>query len=251
MRLLLVTVAGCSTRFSRSLGREVIKCLYNEGDKSTSLLYRLLRQPVEFDKIIIVGGYRYNKLKTVIMEWFSDIIDRISVIENPYYAEYGSGYSLYIGLKEAVKYDFDEIVFAEGDLFLDSVSFTSVVNSKKSVITTNSEAILAKKAVAFYTDVRGIVHYIYDTSHNALVINEPFLGIYNSGQTWKFNNQLVVRNIFENMSEDSWKGTNLVFVENYFQALSGKEYEIINFNDWVNCNTVEDYRKTLRKENNE
>lgn len=243
MKILIITVAGMSTRFSRSVGKEVIKCLYHEDNFSGSLLYRMLHLNAEFDKYIIVGGYRYDELEAAVKENFPELSDRIIMTENKAFEEYGSGYSLYCGIMEAVKYSPDEIVFAEGDLFVDEASFIKVVSSDKSVLTYNSDPITAAKAVAMYIDAEGAVRYIYDTGHSALEIKEPFLAVYNSGQIWKFSSLRILRETLSSMSAEDWTGTNLVMIENYFRRLSANEYEMIGFDRWINCNTVQDFRK--------
>ena len=55
MKVLIITVAGMSTRFSRSVGKPVIKCLYHNKSLKDSLLYILLERSREFDYFIIVG----------------------------------------------------------------------------------------------------------------------------------------------------------------------------------------------------
>ena len=95
MKILIVTVAGMSTRFSRSLGYGCLKCLYFRNDIRESLLYRLLHQPVSFDRYIIVGGYKFGELKEMVGREFSDMADRTALVENPFYAKYGSGYRLF------------------------------------------------------------------------------------------------------------------------------------------------------------
>lgn len=241
MKIMIITVAGMSTRFSKSVGKEVIKCLYYENSFSESLLYRIIHQPVDFDKYIIVGGYRYNELESAIKKEFSEMWDSIVMIKNECYKKYGSGYSLYCGMKEALKYDFDELVFAEGDLYIDEFSFTKIANSDKSVISYNTDPISAVKSVVMYLDINRSVKYIYDTNHCAFEIKEPFLAIYNSGQIWKFNNYKLLKNIISSMSEDEWQGTNLIVIEKYFGNLLEGEYEMIGFQKWINCNTVSDF----------
>ena len=103
MKVLIITVAGMSTRFSRSVGKPVIKCLYHNKSLKDSLLYILLERSREFDYFIIVGGYRYKELCETIRASFKKFSDRILLIENPYYSTYGSGYSLYLGLQKALK----------------------------------------------------------------------------------------------------------------------------------------------------
>lgn len=243
MKILIVTVAGMSTRFSKSVGREVIKCIYNEKHFTDSLIARLINQPCQYDKYIIVGGYRYKELVASLKDNFTDIADKIEFIENPFYEDYGSGYSLYYGIKHALELNFDQLVFAEGDLFVDTEAYQKVWQSQYNVITCNNEPITADKAVAYYYSLDNKVHYIYDTGHNSLSIDEPFLSIYNSGQIWKFTNYKAVRETYDSMEESLWQGTNLVFIEKYFNSISPKDTEIIKFSTWINCNTVEDYRK--------
>lgn len=245
MRVLIVTVAGMSSRFSESIGEECLKCIYYTNTIEESLLYRLLYQPVEFDRYIIVGGYKFEKLQAVLNDKFRDKLDKIELVFNPQFSKYGSGYSLYCGLAAALEYKPDEIVFAEGDLFVDEASYRKVCLSSKSVITCNREAILANRAVAFYFDLNNIPHYIYDTGHSALVIAEPFLAVYNSGQIWKFSDSAVLKEVYKSLSDEEWKGTNLVLVEKYFNRLPCEEYEIIALEKWINCNTISDFRKTL------
>lgn len=242
MRILVVTVAGCSSRFSRSLGREQLKCIYYQNDISESLLYRMLHYRVSFDRYVIVGGFHFEELKEVLKKHFSDMMDRIILVENEKYQEYGSGYSLYLGLDAVKDLDFAEIVFAEGDLFVDEKSFQQVCASDRSVITCSPEAIYANKAVAFYYDMQYNIHYIFDTNHNALEIKEPFLGIFNSGQIWKFCRADGFAECFREMEPEDWQGTNLVFVQKFFARLAKEQYEIVTFQQWINCNTVQDLR---------
>lgn len=243
MRILILTVAGMSTRFSESLGKPCIKCVYYESDFSQSLLYRALHQNVDFDKYIIVGGYMFDDLKNIINEHFYvEFGDKIVLVNNEKYAEYGSGYSLYMGLNSAVESDFDEIVFAEGDLYFDRKTFENVCYSKKSVITCNSEPISADRSVAFFFDTDEQIHYIYDTAHNSLEIKVPFLSIHNSGQIWKFADQNKLIEVYKSIATDDWKKTNLVFVEKYFQSIGREDHELIRFREWINCNTVSDFR---------
>ncbi|MCI8984450.1 MAG: licC domain protein [Lachnospiraceae bacterium] len=243
-RLLIITVAGISERFSQSLGKKHLKCIYYYNHFNESLLYHMLHQNIDFDKYIIVGGFMYKELESIIKLYFTDYIDKIILTKNEKYREYGSGYSLYMGLQKALEFDFDEIVFAEGDLFVDTDSFHKVIESDKNVITCNQEPILANKAVAFYYDEHYGIHYIYDTGHYSFQIREPFLGIFNSGQIWKFNQPSRVRNVYNELNYE-WKGTNLLFIQKYFQGLSQNDYDIIQFKQWINCNTIADFNRIV------
>jgi len=213
----------------------------------------MLHNPVDFDKYIIVGGYRYEELQKVIEEAFAEYRDRIVLVHNEKYAEYGSGYSLYKGLEAVMAFAFDEIVFAEGDLFVDSESFVDICESSRDVVTSNQEPIFAYRSVVFYLDAQGCIHYVYSTEHDMLMINEPFAAVFNSGQIWKFKQPELLKAVYGNMKEDDWKGTNLVFVQNYFQTIQRNEYQIIPFKKWINCNTIndfDDYRHSIGEENN-
>lgn len=242
MKVLIVTVAGLSSRFGESLGRPCLKCLYHGQDSKDSVLHRLI-QMYDFDRYIIVGGYRYEELEMTVEEEFGDMRDKILMVENVKYAEYGSGYSLYLGIEEALKLDFSEIVFAEGDLLVDRKTFEEVCEAPTDVLTVNRDPILADKAVACYVNLKNKIHYIYDTNHNYLEIDEPFKAIYNSGQIWKFAQPELLRKVAASMKEDDWKGTNLVPVQTYFTESEKTEVKV--FRKWVNCNTVQDYENGI------
>lgn len=239
LKILLITVAGMSTRFSESIGKECLKCIYYKNDFTESILHRLMVQTSGFDKYIIVGGYKFEELEQTINLCFHDIKDKIILVNNGYYNCYGSGYSLYLGLKKAVEFNFRELVFAEGDLFLDNESFMEIYKSNRDVITCNLEPISADKAVAFYYDINHHIHYIYDTNHECFHINEPFLGIFNSGQVWKFVQIEKLKCLVASLEEDIWKGTNLDFIQKYFE--NSDDYKIVRFKKWINCNTITDF----------
>lgn len=243
VKILLLTVAGMSSRFSESIGQSCLKCIYYEKSPEESLLYRMLYQNPDFDRIVIVGGFRFDELTAFVHEHLSALESKITLVYNENYADFGSGYSLYRGLQEVVDTEFSEVLFAEGDLYVDHSSFSRVYESPHSVVTYNRDSILANKAVAFYFDLQHGIHYIYDTSHSALEINEPFLSIFNSGQIWKFAHPEHMRQVYSEISESQWQGTNLVFIQKYFESLSETDYEMVPFLTWLNCNTVLDFRK--------
>lgn len=243
VKILLVTVAGMSSRFSESLGYHCLKCIYYEKSPEESLLYRMLHQNTDFERIILVGGYLFEELSAFVHRYLSELESKITLVYNENYANFGSGYSLFCGLREIADTECSEVLFAEGDLYVDSFSFSRIYESPHSVVTYNHDAILADKAVAFYFDLQHGIHYIYDTSHSALEIDEPFLSIFNSGQIWKFANPGHLRQVYSEISESEWQGTNLVFIQKYFESLSEPDYVMIPFQSWLNCNTVTDFKK--------
>ncbi len=247
MRVFLTTVAGSATRFSESVGKPTVKCIFNREDPKKTLLNHMLTQASDYDVFVVVGGFLINELDEYINSVMpKEYRDKIILVNNEKYKEYGSGWSLYLGVKAVLdKFgtDFDEILFAEGDLFVDDASFGTVASSGESVITINSEAIKANKAVALYYDLNNVPHYIYDTAHGQLVINEPFTSIYNSGQIWKFADSSVLSRVMTDLPVDKHEGTNLVLINEYFRrlALSGKTIDIIQMKTWINCNTINDF----------
>lgn len=247
MRIFLTTVAGSATRFSESVGKPTVKCIYNREDPKKTLLNHMLTQAKDYDVFVVVGGFLISELEDYINNVLSDEFrEKVLLVDNKFYKEYGSGWSLYLGIKAVIdKYgtDFDELLFAEGDLFVDDESFKSVSDSSDSVITVNSEAIRAKKAVALYYDLNGVPHYIYDTSHGQLAIDEPFTAIYNSGQIWKFTDSELLSRVMDQIPEEGHQGTNLVLINEYFQTLAknGKNINVIPMKTWINCNTINDF----------
>ena len=247
MKVFLTTVAGSASRFSESVGKPTIKCIYNREDPNKTLLNHMLTQAKDYDVFIIVGGFLISELEHYINNVLSEEFrNKVILINNEQYAEFGSGWSLYLGVKALFdKYgtSFSELLFAEGDLFVDDESFAGVASCDSSVITINREPIRANKAVALYYDLDEVPHYIYDTAHGQLSICEPFTAVYNSGQIWKFSDVELLYKIFNEMEIKSHEGTNLVLINEYFQSLSkfGKTIEVIPMNVWVNCNTINDF----------
>lgn len=242
-KAVIITVAGTSTRFRKSIGKDCLKCIYTENSKNDTLLYRLVNLCRDFDRIVIVGGYKFEELEEFVKTSLRESTSKITLVNNEHYEDLGSGFSLYLGVMELKDSGMDEILFAEGDLFFDAASFSKIIESPYSVITTNNDPIEAKKAVAFYLNSEGKAKYIYDTNHSVLEIREPFLGIYNSGQVWKFSKPEMIFAAAENLTDDEKKGTNLVLIQKYFDCMESNDLKVIHFDKWINCNTVEDYRK--------
>ena len=242
MKVLVITVAGSSTRFSRSIGSDCLKCIYTEDGPEDTLLFRLLSMNDGYDRFVIVGGHRYGDLVQFIDQHLGGFKDRISLVKNERYADYGSGYSLLLGLEEAMKFNPDEVTFEEGDLVLSKDDLDRVFASKNDVITYNLRTIRSDESVVFYFDGNNRPKYVYDTNHKLLKIDEPFKSIYNSGQVWKFRDMGKLKKIIENIDENGKKDTNLIFINAYFNAISGADIELIPLYKWFNCNTVSDYR---------
>ena len=246
MKSLIITVAGMSSRFNRDTKEDVLKCLYYEDIPANSLLSLQIQRTYDrVDEIVVVGGYKYEDLVQFIGKEIQDPDHKIRLVYNDHFQDYGSCYSLLMGL-DAVSEEADEIIFIEGDLLFDSESVVKIIDSRRDVISVNSEPILSNKAVALYFDAGNCPHYIYDTRHSCLEIHEPFTAIYNSGQMWKFMDPEKVRKVCLSLTPEQQRGTNLEIVQRYFGTLRSGQLDIVRMGLWYNCNTVSDYREAVK-----
>ena len=246
MKAIIITVAGLSSRFSASVGKPVVKCIYHEGTEENTLLARLLRQSESFDEIVVVVGYRGDEVASYIADVCPEAIGKKTVVAtNEEYATYGSGWSLLIGLNALRKGHFDTIVFAEGDLFLDDETFGKICSGDSDALTVNQMPVMSDKSVALYINAENKPCYIYDTSHDLLSINEPFRAVYSSGQVWRFGDVERLYRAVDAVTEEEHQGTNLVLVNEYFHNCDTNKLDIECFKTWLNCNTVDDYRQAF------
>lgn len=246
MKTAIITVAGISARFNRNIieNEKVLKTIYYEGSCQNTLLYHLLCKCAYADRIIIVGGYRFNDLKEYCSDLEEDIRNKLVFVYNEHFEDYASGYSLYLGIKKAVEEKVDDIIFVEGDLDVDEASFQKVISSEKNVLTYNYEPIYSNKAVVLYQDEKGHYTYAFNNDHGALSIDTPFLSIMNSGQIWKFKDISILEASCDLFYKNSITGTNLRIIQDYLDNLSA-DVELIGIKQWTNCNTREDYHRIL------
>ena len=247
----IITAAGISSRFNFQQSNKILKAVYYEGDRKNTLLYRLCQQCRQCDKIIAVGGYQFDRLQSYIDEVLpAELRKKIVVIFNPHYEDYSSGYSLYLGLNAAFRYEASPIVFLEGDLVVDDESLSEVFDADGDVLTFNRETIDSQKSVVFYEDARGDFRYAFNSSHGFLSINEPFRRIWNSGQVWKFADVAQLEYACGEFFDECVVGTNLEIVQRYFDHTTifnhehrggGRKRNLIAFRHWFNCNTRADY----------
>ena len=246
MKIAIITVAGISSRFNRGISEEekILKCIYWEDDPKNTLIYQLLNKVSSYDKIIVVGGFKFDNLAAYMSENVSaELKEKISLCNNDHYDDLSSGYSLYLGVKEALSYDnVDEILFVEGDLDIDDESFSNVVKSQKNVITYNKEPIYSNKAVVLYQNENDDYKYLFNSDHGLLAIEEPFKAIFNSGQTWKFRDDEILERANTYFKNNIIEDTNLGIIQKYFDLVDNDEIEVIELNRWVNCNTRDDYK---------
>lgn len=246
-RAALITNAGLSNRFSESLGRQVLKCIYYEKNVRDSILGKQLNilDNNGIEEIYIVGGHKFDELKQYIESNFSQY--NIHLIYNPKYDK-GTCYSFYCGIREIQQTcTVDELLFLEGDIFAKQKDFQNIIQSKNNVLTYNDNLIDAEKSVIFYQSMNGSIKYLFDTSHSELFIPEPFKLLGNSGQIWKFDSFNGLCSIFQELNEEEMYGTNLIPIEKYF--INHKNIDTIKLSPWINCNTIDDYKLILEMEN--
>jgi choline kinase len=242
-RALIITSAGRSLRFSQSVGKDILKVLYHEGNAMECLLAEQLAlvSIAKFELIVIVGGYAFEELSNFIVGYHGNN-PHIKMVYNDKFLEYDTCYSFACGLNTLQGFDIDEIVFMEGDLIFDSASFDAIVKAEGDVVTYNREPIRADTSVVFYTTVDGHIHYIYDKNHHALRVDNPFTTIGNSGQVWKFSDVALLHKTMTSLGSGLYNGTNLLPIERYFNARNINQVKFITFDVWFNCNTIDDYR---------
>jgi choline kinase len=247
MKSLIITVAGLSSRFNKDTDDNILKCLYYEDTPAKSLLSMQVRKVYGLvDEVVVVGGYKYEDLVRFINLQITDADNKIKMVYNNHYSDYGSCYSLLKGI-DALSDRTDEVIFIEGDLLFDAESAGKIVYSQKDVITVNNEPILSNKAVVLYFDANNRPHYIYDTGHSCLEIKEPFTAIYNSGQMWKFMNPDRIRQISRSLTPEQEQGTNLEIIQGYFSAYTASQIDIVKVGFWFNCNTIADYKEAVKR----
>ena len=231
-----------SSRFSKSIGKDVLKVLYSERDSRACLLGFQLQLGLDsgFDEIIVVSGYKAEAIQEFVDTWFPSA--RIQVVYNNEYLTTGTCKSFACGV-EALELDgYASLTYMEGDLYLDRESFQSIVSCHKDIITANRELIRADTSVVFYLTEDGRIHFNYDVHHKTLRIDQKFTMLGNSGQVWKFTNLGVLRQVVKQLDEASLRGTNLIPISAYFNAVNTQPRDYIVFDQWVNCNAIEDYR---------
>lgn len=250
MRALVVTVAGTSSRFSESTGEPTLKCIYHEGDPSRTLIGRILRQAGRaFDRIVVVGGFMFDELEEHLASLLSAaLVEKVQLVRNDHFADRGSGWSLFEGLKALQGEPLEAVVFVEGDLSMADESMAALCSRSGDAITCTDSPVEARSSVALYEDAEGHPRYAYDTAHGLLKVGEPFRWIRSSGQAWRFGDPERLFAVMGELPESAHAGTNLELVGAYFSPLQMSDVELICLQGWLNCNTVQDYRRAFAGE---
>lgn len=264
MKDVIITLAGASSRFSRSVGKPAHKSIYGTNDKC--LLFKMLDQ-IKHSKnvknVIIVTGYQHDEVTSMIHAWNNDKnpeLDGFSqmnifITYNPNWDETGSNESMLWGLllwNTLGKLKGESLVCIEGDLSVSNLE--ELLNAKVptiSRVTSNAQTILdASRDVLCCIFPDGIVEWVYDREHKAFPISEQYAKIFASGQIWEFNTNS------ERFTEEMKHLTDYIKVKDIcnqtnLDIISRLTFdpEIFVLEDWVNCNTIDDLVKALGYEN--
>ena len=241
-RAAIIAAAGCSARFRRSVGRDVLKVLYYEQEPKECLLSRQLDllTATDFAHVVIVGGYNFQALEQFIRQYHAED-QRISLVYNGQYEEFGTCFTFACGLNALELSRIDQVVLIEGDLFFERDDFQEIVAAESDVITANSELICADKSVVFYIAQDNKIFYTYDTAHRQLRVDAPFSVMGNSGQVWKFCDPLLLANIVNGLGSAGCSDTNLLPIEQYLNVRGINQAKVVKFGSWFNCNTIDDF----------
>ncbi len=258
MKVAIIAAAGISARFNKDIPEEKkkLKVIFYDNNPKQTLLYNLIDKCSFADRIIVVGGYKFEELEDYLQDdsiIASDLRNKIKLVKNDHYEDLASGYSFYLGLREALGIASEdtnkaedkipsEILFVEGDLDVDYPSFKMIKESNHSVLSYNFESIYANKAVVLYRNGEGKYKYAFNSSHGLLKIEEAFSVILNSGQIWKFQDCNALREAMIMFGEGKKDGTNLEIIQNYLNKTDYNDIELVPVSRWTNCNTREDYQ---------
>ena len=74
-----------------------------------------------------------------------------------------------------------------------------------------------------------------------LKIDDAFTCILNSGQLWKFTDIEALKKVCDDFLYTEKDGTNLLLIQNYIDQIQTEHIDVIELNQWTNCNTRADF----------
>lgn len=241
-KAVIITLAGLSSRFRKSLGKDVLKAIYKENESKCILDILLDYCENCIDDIYIISGYKHDDLKDYLEKNHKNL--NINLIYNKNFT-LGSNESILCGIR-ALNKSYDEVLFIEGDLIIDKESFFNIIENKNNVITFNKEEINAKTSVVYYINKDNKIVYKYDTKHELLEINEAFKKISNSGQIWKFCDVNLLKSVCSSFRDEDLNNTNLATIDRYFNKVAYENINFVEIKQWFNCNTIDDYKRGIK-----
>ena len=257
----IITAAGCSTRFSKSIGFECHKSLMPVGGLNCkSLLEWQIKTLIDngVDQVFAVGGYMWKIFNSQINKLELKYKEKVRAVFNSEYLTTGSYMSMFLGfdkmyhlIKSDTILEPTSIICVEGDVYASNFAeFVAKPFDYNYSIrpTTNGKSVLrADRDVIGIIDDHGFLSWKYSTKHSEFTnIPSSIKILFNSGQIWEiclkgFN----LRKIHERLDQQSYKNdTNLTFID-YFSDKPDTPFEL---KGWVNANTVDEI-KTINNQN--
>lgn len=249
----IITAAGCSTRFSKSIGFEYHKSLTPvAGLDGKSLLKWQIETLIDngVERVFAVGGYMFNIFVSQINDLEPKYKEKVSAIFNSEYFVTGSYLSMFLGfdrmyqlIKQNAIPEPTSIICVEGDVYASNLGeFVTKPFAHSNTIrpTTNGKSVLrADRDVIGVIDDYGLLSWKYSTKHSEFTnIPSSIKMIFNSGQIWEICVKFIDwGNAHKQLDQQSYKNdTNLTFID-YFSNVPDTPFEL---KGWVNANTIED-----------
>ena len=149
----IILAAGSSKRL-RPLTDDTPKCLLEIGGKSLLVRNIEILHNIGIKDITIVVGF----LKEHIIYKIKNIYPDVKFIDNSIFAESGSGYSLYLGLK-SIEHDQD-VVFMDADILYDPAIVKDIKSQPGIPFLYVKQHACDEEAVKVFTDNNGFVSKI-------------------------------------------------------------------------------------------
>lgn len=248
----IITVAGSSTRFSKSVNQMAHKSLWPvPALDNKCLLEWQIRTLLEagIEDIVVVTGYMADEVykafdrMAIHTDWYRDV----HFIYNPSFSTTGSYLSMYLGfikiqelIKNAVAMIPDSVILIEGDVYASNLKEFCMLPPTDFDLrpTTNGKSVIrADRDVLGIVSKNDSIYWAYDPYHEALQIPPSFAKyMFNSGQIWEINwYSDAIEKIDQYGGTVDEHKTNLSFIE--FFGSSDEPFELKN---WTNANTIED-----------
>ena len=258
----IITAAGCSTRFSKSIGFKCHKSLTPvDGLDGKSLLKWQIETLIDngVEQVFAVGGYMFNIFKSQIDSLEQKYQDKVEKVFNSKYSTTGSYLSMFLGfdrMYQLIGYGIipepTSIICVEGDVYASNLAefVAKPFDYSNCTIrpTTNGKSVLrADRDVIGVIDDCGLLSWKYSTKHSEFTnVPSSIKMLFNSGQIWEIcMKSLNWRKVHEQLGQQSYKNdTNLTFID-YFSDKPDTPFEL---KDWINANTVDDLR-TINNQN--
>lgn len=258
----IITAAGCSTRFSKSIGFECHKSLTPvDGLDGKSLLKWQIETLIDngVERVFAVGGYMFNIFNSQINNLEQKYKDKVEKVFNSEYFTTGSYLSMFLGfdrmyqlIKQNAIPEPTSIICVEGDVYASNLAefVAKPFDYGNCTIrpTTNGKSVLrADRDVIGVIDECGLLSWKYSTKHSEFTnVPSSIKMIFNSGQIWEICMKFLDwRKVHEQLDQQSYKNdTNLTFID-FFSDEPDTPFEL---KDWVNANTVDDIR-TINNQN--